>query len=169
MPRIPTDTRVPIPHEALRALTGIDLLGRVFPEKLMRVAGRAGGGDQEHKRRLIRELTPGRRAVFMFVAIYAHNIYGWESFLSGLAAEIDRGMLDDMEEGVRHLCDSRLLGIVSRCKKLYCSRESGRRKRAQYAELDKEYECIREESLRNAVEFVKHRPEEFFKPPDNTR
>jgi hypothetical protein len=88
------DTLVQIDRKFFQSVNDKELLKHILPASLRSVAGKVGGGDQKYKAALIDQLTQGQRSVFMFMAIYFHNVLGGNLFLYGFSREIKDGFFE---------------------------------------------------------------------------
>ena len=63
-------TLVKINRSQFTAIEGADLFRHIFPENLMKIAGKAGGGNQEYKWSLIMTFSSFSPSVFrLFISV----------------------------------------------------------------------------------------------------
>ena len=96
------------------------------------------------------------------MAIYFHNVLGWNLFLYGFSREIKDGMFEKMKAGLEYIGDDELLDIIIRVEERYRTLKEIDPHRNVFEDLDQEYEQQKESSLNNAVTFIKNHTEEFF-------
>lgn len=123
------------------------IIQKIFPEDFWAIRGK----DYEYKKRVVGDLNKGQRPVFVFIAVYFHNVAGWGLFFKAFEYEITRGFFNSLEESLAYLNDQKLLSIIRRGRKIYFNKDDSLKKKA-YSQLDSGYEKIKNESLKNAAE-----------------
>ncbi|MGD9202655.1 MAG: hypothetical protein PVI26_13920, partial [Chitinispirillia bacterium] len=111
---------------------------------------------------LINEMTQGQQSIFMFMIIYFHNVVGWHLFLYGFLTEIERGLFGRINDGLKYLGDKDLLSNISQVEMRYKKLKEINPNQNLFKDVDIEYEKIKEESFRNATQYIKNHTDEFF-------
>ena len=156
------ESRNRIGRDQFKSFEKETIFRHLFPGHMSKVFGKVGGGDREYKVRLIQSMTPGQRSIFAFMAIYFHNVLGWNLFLYGFASDIEQGFFKMLKDGLNHLEDQRLNEIVTRVETRYHEIKMIDPNSNRFEDLDSEYEAVKSASLDNAVNYIKNNTDEFF-------
>jgi hypothetical protein len=152
------NTRARIDREVFYKLNDKDLLRSIFPEDFIKTIR---GQHYSYKQQALSNLSKEQYSIFMFMIIYFHNIFGWESFLTQYSYEANNGAFEEYKSGMEYLGDTKMLNIISRCEYNYKNYGDLQKKQKVYDDLNDEYEQLKNESLRNAANFIRKHPEKF--------
>ncbi len=157
------NTRACIDRNIFYRLDDKDLLRYVFPEEFLNTIR---GKHYSYKQKALNKLSKGQYSLFMFMVVFFHNTFGWESFLSQYGYEVNNGAFDEYKSGIKYLGDEKLVDIITRCEINYCSMADFHQKQLIFINLDSEFSILKIKSLKNAANFVRNHPEEFvvFRP-----
>ena len=153
------NTLVEIDYYTFVNLEKEKLLYAVFPEDFSQNVGK----KHENLKEVMATCTKGQQSLFSFMGIYYHNKCGWNLFLYGLSSRIEEGLFESTKSGLAYLGDKKLFDLFIRVEKRYFAYKNIDPYQNIFEDLDFEYNSIKEDSLINAIKFVRNHPQEFFK------
>ena len=123
---------------------------------------KARGKDPQTKAQVLRGVSGGPRALFLFQVLYGHAKQGIEPFfehIDYLAEQLN--VFQALQAAMRYFQDPEMLLIVEKMEQAFRAREKGLENAALMSELNSRYSARIPLTLKHIGQYIKNHPEEF--------